>query len=412
MTLVELLVAMVIGLGLTLAVTSMLITGENHKRTTTSTNDAEQTGAYAFNALDKVLRGAGSGFIQSAYGGDRGVLGCRLNVTTILPSTKPFPSPFGSFLGGAPVNLRVAPVLIGQKQSPDGLSDVIAVMGGSGAAGGVSRQITGSAGGNPLVLDNAVGFFANDLLLISQPNLTPVPNCLLEEVIPPIITPNLTLGGVYLTPGSAGTSLATLGTSTSSYVTPLGNAGSVANPGAYNLQFMLFGVDANHTLYSYDLLQNQHLVQSPNTPDAAQAIADDVYQINAIYGIATGIDGVQTAWAGPGDPNYDIATLMTNTNLMPNSSLTYMESIVSVRIGLVVRGEYFDKHIVNNVLTPVSPPTFTLFQGLTNAAGTPLQQTVPLNTAARTAAGDRQYRYRVFEFTVPLRNMILFLNGP
>ena len=40
MTLVELLVAMTIGLGITLAVTSVLIASENHKRTTTSTNDA------------------------------------------------------------------------------------------------------------------------------------------------------------------------------------------------------------------------------------------------------------------------------------------------------------------------------------------------------------------------------------
>ena len=46
MTLVELLVAMAIGLGITLAVTSLLIMGENHKRTTTSTNDAEQTGVF------------------------------------------------------------------------------------------------------------------------------------------------------------------------------------------------------------------------------------------------------------------------------------------------------------------------------------------------------------------------------
>jgi type IV pilus assembly protein PilW len=40
MTLIELMVAMVIGLGITLAISSVLIASENHKRTTTSTNDA------------------------------------------------------------------------------------------------------------------------------------------------------------------------------------------------------------------------------------------------------------------------------------------------------------------------------------------------------------------------------------
>lgn len=85
MTLVELLVAMVIGLGVTLAVASLLVAGENHKRTTTSTNDADQTGAYAVHALDRALRGAGSAIAESA---DFGALGCLLNVfngAKILP---------------------------------------------------------------------------------------------------------------------------------------------------------------------------------------------------------------------------------------------------------------------------------------------------------------------------------------
>ncbi len=51
MTLIELLVAMVIGVGVVLTVSTLLVTGENHKRTTTSTNDADQAGSYAFYAL-------------------------------------------------------------------------------------------------------------------------------------------------------------------------------------------------------------------------------------------------------------------------------------------------------------------------------------------------------------------------
>ena len=43
MTLVELLVALVIGLAVTFVVSTLLVAGENHKRTTTSTNDAAVT---------------------------------------------------------------------------------------------------------------------------------------------------------------------------------------------------------------------------------------------------------------------------------------------------------------------------------------------------------------------------------
>jgi type IV pilus assembly protein PilW len=387
MTLIELMVALVIGLGVTLAVTTLLISGENHKRTTTSTNDAEQTGAYVFHALDGVLRGAGSGFAESAYPTpDAGVFGCKLNAGAILPRTAAFPAPFGaSFLGGAPSNLRVAPMLIAQNQSPDGLSDVLVVMGGSGAAGGVSRQVTVAGTSTTLTLDNTVGFVGSDLVLVSQNG---TPDCLLEEVTT-VSAPTLNLGSTqpYYTAGTT-TTLSTLSASTASYVTPLGNAA------ANNLQFELIGVDNNHTLYGYDLLQNQSLVQTPGSTDAAQAIADGVYQMHAIYGIDTNGDGIQDTWAGPGAPTdtpYDINTVMTTP--------ATMRKIIAVRVALVLRGQYYDKNTV-------SPATLTLFSGLTNGGGTSLQRSVTLS------ATDQHYRFRVFEFTVPLRNMILLAGGP
>jgi type IV pilus assembly protein PilW len=382
MTLVELMVSLVIGLGTVLAVTSLLISSENHKRTTTSTNDAEQTGAYTFYALDKVLRSAGSAIAQSAFPTDRGILGCTLNATsgatTILPRAAPFPAPFAGFLPGATATLKVAPLLIAQAQSAAPASDVLVVMGGSGAAGGVSRQVTSPGSAALLNLDNTVGFANNDVALVSQSGVV---DCLLEEVTT-VATPTLNVGGAtsYYTANGTTTTLATLSSSTASYVTPLGNA--VAN----NLQFMLVGVGADRTLYSYDLLQNLKFVGLTGG-DASQAIADGVVQMNAIYGLDTTGTGVFGAWAGPGDVGWDINSVMANT--------TKMRQIISVRVALVLRGEYYDKS------PNVSPPTLTLFNGLVNGGGTSLQQTVNLN------AVDQHYRYRVFEFTVPLRNMIL-----
>jgi type IV pilus assembly protein PilW len=396
MTLVELMVAMTIGLGITLAITSVLIASENHKRTTTSTNDAQQTGSYAYYALDKALRGAGSAIAESAFPTDVGVLGCHLNAGTapvILPYAGAFPPPFAGFLGGAAGTLNVAPVLIGKQQSPDGNSDIIMIMGGSGSAGGVSRQITGGGSGTTATLDNIVGFASSDLVLVSQSG---VPECLMEQVAPPIVltTPTLTLGGAYYTATAPTVSMATLASSTASYVTPIGNAA------ANNIQFMLFGVDSNHTLYNYDLLQNLK-VSGVAATDSAQAIADGVVQINALYGIDTNGDGIQDVWAAPGgaaDPTWDVNTVM--------NSPVKMKQIVSVRIALVVRGEYYDTKRDNlGAPIPVSPPTLTIFNGLVNGGGTSLAQPINLNPT------DRQFRYRVFEFTVPLRNMLLLAGG-
>jgi type IV pilus assembly protein PilW len=388
MTLVELMVAMVIGLGITLAISSVLIASENHKRTTTSTNDAQQTGSYAYHALDRALRGAGSGIAESAFPTDVGVLGCHLSVGAagaIFPRGAPFPTPFAAFPLTNP--LIVAPLLIGRNQSQDGVSDVIMVMSGSGSAGGVSRQITGGGNATTATLDNTVGFAHDDLLLVSQSG---VPDCLLEQVDTfPTPTLNLASAGVYYTPTGGGTSMATLAGSTSSFITPLGNAD------ANNVQFMLYGVDSNHTLFSYDLLRNLQLVGLTGG-DVAQAIADGVVQMNAIYGIDTNGDGKQDTWAGPGEIGaWDLNTV----KLSP----TKMKQIVSVRIALVVRGEYYDtKRDTAGNPVPVTPPTLTIFSGLTDSTtAVSLQQTINLS------ATDQQFRYRVFEFTIPLRNMLL-----
>jgi type IV pilus assembly protein PilW len=393
MTLIELMVAMVIGLGITLAISSVLIASENHKRTTTSTNDAQQTGSYGYYALDKALRGAGSGIAGSAFPTDVGVLGCHLNAGTIFPrpAANPFPPPFANFLAGVTNTLNVAPVLIGQAQSQDGVSDVIMVMSGSGSAGGVSRQITGGGTATTAILDNTVGFANNDLLLVSQSG---VPDCLMEQVVT-IAPPLLNLAGTYYTATAATTSMAALAGNTSSYITPIGNAA------ANNVQFLLFGVDNNRTLYSYDLLQNLNLVGGVGA-DSAQAIADSVVQMNALYGIDTNGDGIQDSWTAPNAttvPAWDVNTVM--------NSPVQMKQIVSVRIALVVRGEYYDtkRDAAGNPI-PVSPPTLTIFNGLVNGGGTSLAQNINLNPT------EQQFRYRIFEFTVPLRNMLLLAGGP
>ncbi|MBU2409561.1 MAG: hypothetical protein KKC79_13060, partial [Gammaproteobacteria bacterium] len=151
MTLVELLVAVTIGLVVTLAVTSAVTFGESTKRTTTSVSDMDQSGNYAAYILDRAVRSAGSGFAQAW---NLGVFGCRLNAVrganVILPRGVAFPAPFQFFLDGSAssATLTVAPLLIGSGQGVDGVSDVIAVMGGNSAAGDVPRTIR-SSGASP-----------------------------------------------------------------------------------------------------------------------------------------------------------------------------------------------------------------------------------------------------------------------
>ena len=127
-TLVELLVAMVLGLVLVLALSGIMIRHDGGKRTAISTNDLSIGSSYVSYTLDRELRSAGSGFTQNW----RDTFGCLVHVarggTQILPRTSAFPAPFA----GVPQQVRLAPLLIHAGAGADG-SDVLAVA--TGAAG-------------------------------------------------------------------------------------------------------------------------------------------------------------------------------------------------------------------------------------------------------------------------------------
>jgi type IV pilus assembly protein PilW len=161
----------------------------------------------------------------------------------------------------------------------------------------------------------------------------------------------------------------------------------------------LFGVDDKRTLYSYDVLQNLKLVSGGI--DAAQAIADGVIQMNALYGVSSTGSGVQDEWIGPADPGWDVNTVMTTS--------AKIKQIVSIRVALVVRGEYFDRNGGTTAAPHAVTTSVTIFNGLTRGVGGGgASLAVPINFVGV----DQQFRYRVFEFTVPLRNMLILAGGP
>ena len=391
LTLIELLVALVIGLIVVLAVTSVVTVGEGHKRSTTSTNDMNQSGSYATYVIDRLLRSAGSGFAQT---GMRGLFGCRLSAsrtiggtaTSILPRTaSAFPAPFDTLLGGsgaaAAGNLRLAPFLIA-KGDGAGASDTLVVMGGNAAAGDVPRRIrSGFPGDNNLRLDNTIGLANGDIGLVSQEGTE---DCLIEQVNVTDATAFaaagnevLPMGGRYFTSTGPTKSLATFAAGGTALFTPLGNVS------ADNLQFQLVGVNANRTLVAYDLLRAAGTGSAEGTDASAmQALADGVVALYAVYGVDTDSNGKVDSWIDPGAAGYTIGTLM----LAPNT----MRHIVAARVALVMRSSLYEK-------TPVTPASLTIFGDL--EAGSRRSLTI--------AEADRNFRYRVIDTTIPLRNMLL-----
>lgn len=380
-SIVEMLVAVVIGMVVAMAAFGVLSNSEGRKRTAIGVNDANQSGAYAVYALDRVLRSAGTGFSQ----GWAKVGGCRLNAAMPAPASETWPraaalpAPFA----GIPQTLRLAPVVIFQDASAAG-SDVLMVMSGAAGFGEAPAAVQPlSITATQVLLANTIGFRANDLVMLSGGG-----ECLMTQVAatkpacagdpaasPPTSTcgQQLPLGGSYYTPTGAGTSLATLAGLSEV------NAFVIGNSDDNRPQFQLFGVGADNTLFSHDML----LLNGSNT---ALPVAEGVVELRAVYGIDSNADGILDSWADPGTAPWTAATLMNGSS----ASNTNLRNIVAVRVGLVMRSSLIERD-------NVAPASLPLFADLPSA----------VQTQRNLSAAERKLRHRTIELTIPVRNLLL-----
>lgn len=368
-SIVELLVAVAIGLILTLAVSTVLLRNEGRSRDTLAVNDINLSGAFVTYLLDNALRSAGSG-ISSRWAE---TYGCRLNVSrggsSILPRSVSWPAPFAGF----PQEVRVAPVIIGKGQSASG-SDVIAVMRGNAGIGEAPLEVLGL--GPPLGLRNTIGLAANDLLLMADGGA----DCLmLQAGTLTADTVELAGTGAYHTTAGSYRSLSDFAPATPSTVAVmLGNVGASGGTPTNAPQFTLFAVGDNRTLSTLDMLNVDGL--------GVQPLTDGVVELRALYGVDTDNNGTLDQWVDPGAAPYDTASLLNGSAAAAQN----LNSIIAIRIGLVLRTSQREREVV-------APETLTLFADL----GVGLQQTRTLTT------DERNFRHRTSEVTVPLRNVLL-----
>jgi type IV pilus assembly protein PilW len=405
-SLIELLVSMVIALVVTLAITAVLTRSESSKRSTTSVNDVSQTGAYLAYAMDRSIRSAGSGFAQNWPDAVGCVIDASRGGASVLPLPAALPTPFAN----VPLRVRLAPVLIGKGLADTGgqiRGDVLTVM--SGTSGGSDMPQTvlpGSVTATTARVTNTLGYANNDLVLLADSAIdksgpAPRPGCMLQQVAPAtgIVGDQLDFTGAnYSRTNGSVFPLTSFGGNT--IAIQVGSA--PANPP----QMLLYGVGDDSTLFTYDLLRVAGNTTIP-TP-----LADGVVEMRALYGIDTTVpapipmdttattpvpNGHIGAWVDPGNAitGYTQAQLTSGTL----AAQQLLRRIVAIRVGLILRTSLQERDYERYYgSAPGTPPTttLTLFSDLPPA----VQQT-------RTIVGtDNLYRYRTFEFTIPLRNAL------
>ena len=395
-SLIELLVAMAIGLILTLAITSVLIRSEGSKRSTTSVNDINQSGSYAAYVLDRYLRSAGSGYAQSWATS----FGCLLQVAKSGTDLLPMPGgkpPAASTFANVDFPIRLAPLVIAKDAADTGTTrhgDVLMVMSGTAGVGEAPQSVTpGSISPNMLGVPTTLGWVTNDMLLLATSSM---PTCSITQV------------GAGQAASSAGQSLPldSAGATGTYYKDPAGydNNGvalQLGREGVNPPEFKLFGVSTDNALTTYDLLS------PPTSATVANetTITDGVSELHAVYGIDTGKpgvansppDGIVDVWVAP-TGEFSAAKLMDGSK----EAQTKLRQIIAVRVGLILRTSLPEKETAaaSGVLgseTFVSTNPLRLFSDL---AGMELDRTP-------ATAQERSFRYRTVEITVPLRNVLM-----
>lgn len=381
MTLIELMVGILISMLLSLAVFTVISVSESRKRTTTSTNDINQAGNYAIYLLDKLVRGAGSGFWEAAdY-----AFGCKLlaakGSNQLLPRVSALPAPFDDVNTGTANVFRLAPVLIAENQTKPTDSgkdsDVLFVMSSASGTAPVPVSFDDVPAEKELSFENTVNFTGGDLLLLADQVAPGVPSdCLVQQVAGGFAggtAQKLPLNGRYYTAGVQGKGAASFGQKGMALQLGSLSQGNVPS-------FLLIGVGDHSTLYSYDLLETG---SAPLVP-----IVDGVFELHALYGVDLNGDDKIDTWVTPSkSAEFSARALMDGSS----AATQKLKQIKAVRVGLIMRTSVPEKDEV----THSEPKLFV-----------DLGPTLEFRRDWRSDE-EKHYRYRTIETTIPVRNALL-----
>lgn len=374
-SLIELMVGLSIALLGTLIIFDVYSSTERYRRTTVSGNDALLNGAFASYRIDQLLKMAGSGLGV----GDKtqSIQGCPLNVwkagTAIVPST--YPSPFNTIVTSPIV---AAPVVIidGGSSAPD----AIIMIGSQSSARTAMIQLDTAPSTMSIGVISPIGIRRGDLLLAAEQDPLQIYTsgvrkpCRLAEVDPAasltngFVTDPFTIAGDYTPTSGFGTGY--------SASTRLVNLGGAPRTSVFAIGTDPINGQAN-SLLEFDFLQRE-------TPPV-KSIAENVVDMQALYGVATNAtDTNVSAWKSPATAPWNIASLTAGTP----AAIANLQLIRAVRIAVLTRSA--QKETDN-----VSASSISYFSDLGGA--------LPITKSFSST--EQKYRYKLFDVTIPIRNM-------
>lgn len=318
-SLIELLVGLVLAMATVIVVLQVFKLAEGMRRSSTSGDDAQTTGAIALTLLQRDLRQAGHGLVNAD------LLGCEIAL------------PGGWTLNG------LAPLTINHPDIPagDAGTDNLLIIFGSGSGSPEGDLINSAVSSSDYSLATAHAFHVDERVIAAPASRQSPCGLSLAQIIAEPMPPDVLV--------SAGTADVAKGRLYNWGLTPSIAAYAVRGGRLTACDFL------NHDCRNAD-------------PGNWVEIADGIVSLRAQYGQDNNKDTSVDSYA-------------QNT---PASACDWYR-VIAIRIAIVARNPQYERGIVTE-----AAPSW--------AAG---------NSAAITLGGDWQhYRYRVFQTTVPLRNVI------
>ena len=380
MSLIEVLVGLVIGLIGMLVIFQSYNAFEGQKRTTTVTNDAQESGLLALTAIEREARLAGYGMFYS------NALSCS------SPSLKQYD-------GGAGTTTTVPYLPISIMNGASNTSDVIQVTYGTSAYSATPSTIAQNFSGSPaeIKIDNSARssvFRVGDFITVGYPSgavggAIPCVRLQVSSISADAANPKYVNLGVAPGGSTPANPAALTGFLPHTFSNSPTDVSVVTNMGQFSrVQYSVV----------LDAVRNGRLVFRDVNAGASTnvEIADGIVNLQAQYGISTAPNvqninqWVNAVNGGPGN--------------FANPGMTELGRIKAIRVAVVARSQLMEKvNIASRDMTCINTSG-------TNTNGPCAWRDTGASPAPLIVlSGDanwRRYRYRVYETIIPLRNVM------
>lgn len=372
LSLVEIMVGVLIGMIGIVVIFQMLATSESRKRTVTAGSDVQVSGVIGLTSIERDVREGGYGFSSAGYDtGITPVMGCTVNA---YDSGRPTPA----------FTYRLTPVQI--IQGAGTASDTVIVLRGNGGTFPASHVFTESSDTSKKTRGRA-GISPRDYLLVGR--VTPTLQCMTIEVTDVTNADSLTINHnqgsysytTYLPDGSTSVStrIARFNNATPPITFTAGYLFNLGNGPRRNI--WTINQTTGKLQVTNDLLYQDTNGDNINDP---VEIADNVITLQAEYGIDANNNGRIEAgeW--------------TTTDPV---AVTQWANVLAVRLAMLVRSAQYERTTVTTTVPSWAGGTNTFVISNLDGSASSSTPTDPANNW-------RNYRYRVYETVIPLRNML------